>query len=81
MCLALYFLYDCLGPSIFAGVAIMVLFYQLMGQIIMVPVNGWIASRSRTLNQEQMDNKDKRAKLMVSANTFMSRTKFLVALK
>ncbi|KAJ3092332.1 hypothetical protein HK102_008482 [Quaeritorhiza haematococci] len=55
ICLALYFLYQALGPAIFAGVAVMVL---------MVPVNGWLAVKSRNLQKMQMNNKDSRAKLM-----------------
>lgn len=52
---ALYFLYDTMGPSIFAGVAIMV---------SMIPLNAFLATRSRKLNKEQMANKDTRTKLM-----------------
>ncbi|KAJ1552244.1 Multidrug resistance-associated protein 1, partial [Cladochytrium tenue] len=44
-----------LGPSIFAGVAVMML---------AVPVNAAIAVRSRALNKVQMGNKDSRTKLM-----------------
>ncbi|KAI8611102.1 P-loop containing nucleoside triphosphate hydrolase protein [Chytriomyces sp. MP71] len=55
ICLALYFLYYTLGVSIFAGVAIM---------LIMIPINGTLASYSRRLNKIQMGNKDKRTKLM-----------------
>lgn len=53
--LAIYFLYDALGPSIFAGVAMM---------IAMVPFNTVLATKSRTLNKEQMGNKDVRTKLI-----------------
>ncbi|KAJ3307548.1 hypothetical protein HDU76_004571, partial [Blyttiomyces sp. JEL0837] len=55
ICLALYFLYGALGPSIFAGVAVM---------ILMIPINGVIATWSRALNKQQMGNKDKRTKIM-----------------
>ncbi|KAH6590482.1 hypothetical protein BASA61_005241 [Batrachochytrium salamandrivorans] len=53
--MAIYFLYDTLGPSIFGGVAIMVL---------MVPINGYLATKSRALGKTQMSNKDARTKLM-----------------
>ncbi|TPX65411.1 hypothetical protein SpCBS45565_g05227 [Spizellomyces sp. 'palustris'] len=53
--MAIYFLYQTLGPSIFAGVAVM---------ILMVPVNAYLATRSRTLNKAQMANKDTRTKMM-----------------
>lgn len=46
-----YFMYQELGPPIFAGVAIMV---------CAIPVNGWIAGISRKYQLEQMKNKDKR---------------------
>ncbi|KAK6098443.1 hypothetical protein MT418_002471 [Batrachochytrium dendrobatidis] len=53
--MAVYFLYDTLGPSIFGGVAVMVL---------MIPVNGYLATRSRALGKRQMANKDSRTRLM-----------------
>ncbi|KAI9207232.1 P-loop containing nucleoside triphosphate hydrolase protein [Polychytrium aggregatum] len=53
--LALYFLYDTLGPSIFVGVSIM---------LIMIPINAYLASKSRALNKVQMKNKDSRTKMM-----------------
>lgn len=43
------------GPSVLAGLAVM---------IILIPVNGFIASRVRTLQIRQMKNKDQRVKLM-----------------
>ncbi|KAI3644541.1 hypothetical protein MP228_010705 [Amoeboaphelidium protococcarum] len=55
ICLALYFLYQSMGPSIFAGVAVM---------IIMIPVNAALAVRMRKLHRAQMLNKDGRMKLM-----------------
>ncbi|KAL2911652.1 hypothetical protein HK105_208860 [Polyrhizophydium stewartii] len=55
ICMAVYFLYQSLGPSIFGGVAIMVL---------MIPVNAVLATKSRALGKEQMGNKDTRTKMM-----------------
>ncbi|KAF2275206.1 multidrug resistance-associated protein 1 [Westerdykella ornata] len=48
-------LYQLLGYSMFAGVGAM---------IIMIPVNGWIARFMKTLQKEQMQNKDARTRLM-----------------
>ncbi|XP_063235793.1 multidrug resistance-associated protein 1-like isoform X1 [Bacillus rossius redtenbacheri] len=53
--LALYFLWGILGPSVLAGLAVM---------IILIPVNGYIANKSKTLQIRQMKNKDERVKLM-----------------
>ncbi|XP_077590459.1 multidrug resistance-associated protein 1 [Stigmatopora nigra] len=53
--LALYFLWQNLGPSVLAGVAVMVL---------MVPVNAFIAMKTKTYQVAQMKNKDNRIKLM-----------------
>jgi ATP-binding cassette, subfamily C (CFTR/MRP), member 1 len=53
--IAIYFLHQTLGSSIFAGVCVM---------IAMIPINGLIATRSRKLNKEQMGNKDNRTKVM-----------------
>lgn len=53
--LALYFLWDVLGPSVLAGLAVM---------IILIPVNGYIANRVKVLQIRQMKNKDERVKLM-----------------
>lgn len=53
--LALYFLWNILGPSVLAGLAVM---------IILIPINGFIASRVKTLQIRQMKNKDERVKLM-----------------
>lgn len=53
--LALYFLWKNLGPSVLAGVAVMVL---------MVPVNGFIAMKTKAYQVAQMKSKDNRIKLM-----------------
>ncbi|EEB15150.1 multidrug resistance protein, putative [Pediculus humanus corporis] len=52
--LALYFLWGLLGPSVLAGVAVM---------IIIIPVNGFLASKMKTLQIKQMKYKDERVKL------------------
>uniref|UniRef100_A0A452UGL2 Multidrug resistance-associated protein 1 n=1 Tax=Ursus maritimus TaxID=29073 RepID=A0A452UGL2_URSMA len=53
--LAIYFLWQNLGPSILAGVALMVL---------LIPLNGAVAMKMRALQVEQMKFKDSRIKLM-----------------
>lgn len=53
--LALYFLWDILGPSVLAGLTVM---------IVLIPVNGYIANKIKTLQIRQMKNKDERVKLM-----------------
>ncbi|KAK7601472.1 hypothetical protein V9T40_008913 [Parthenolecanium corni] len=53
--LALFFLWQYLGPSVLAGLAVM---------IIMIPLNGWIASKIKTYQIKQMKYKDDRVKLM-----------------
>nr|CAD7454509.1 unnamed protein product [Timema tahoe] len=53
--LALYFLWDILGPSVLAGVGVM---------IFLIPVNGFIANKAKSLQILQMKSKDKRVKLM-----------------
>uniref|UniRef100_A0A3B3IJ80 Multidrug resistance-associated protein 1 n=1 Tax=Oryzias latipes TaxID=8090 RepID=A0A3B3IJ80_ORYLA len=53
--LALYFLWENLGPSVLAGVAVM---------ILMVPINAVIAMKTKTYQVAQMKNKDSRIKLM-----------------
>ncbi|KAA0725432.1 Canalicular multispecific organic anion transporter 2 ATP-binding cassette sub-family C member 3 [Triplophysa tibetana] len=53
--LALYFLWRNLGPSVLAGVAVMVL---------LIPFNAFIAMKTRTYQVEQMKHKDDRIKLM-----------------
>ncbi|CAG9853670.1 unnamed protein product [Phyllotreta striolata] len=55
ICLSLYFLWNELGPSVLAGLAVM---------IILIPVNGFIANKAKTLQVKQMKNKDERVKLM-----------------
>ncbi|XP_014486459.1 PREDICTED: multidrug resistance-associated protein 1 isoform X2 [Dinoponera quadriceps] len=53
--LALYFLWEILGPAVLAGLAVM---------IILIPVNAFIANKVKTLQIKQMKNKDERVKLM-----------------
>ncbi|KAL4659053.1 multidrug resistance-associated protein 1-like isoform X1 [Arapaima gigas] len=53
--LALYFLWQNLGPSVLAGVAVM---------ILMVPLNAVIATKTKTYQVAQMKDKDSRIKLM-----------------
>uniref|UniRef100_A0A8D0F9M8 Canalicular multispecific organic anion transporter 2 n=1 Tax=Strix occidentalis caurina TaxID=311401 RepID=A0A8D0F9M8_STROC len=53
--LALYFLWEALGPSVLAGVAVMVL---------LIPFNSAIAMKTRAFQVEQMRYKDSRIKLM-----------------
>lgn len=53
--LAIYFLWGILGPSVLAGLAVM---------IILIPVNGIIANKAKNLQIKQMKNKDERVKLM-----------------
>ncbi|KAJ2731440.1 hypothetical protein IW152_004528 [Coemansia sp. BCRC 34962] len=53
--MVVYMLYNTLGWSVFAGVAIMV---------VSIPLNGWISRRVRTLQSEQMKNKDKRTTMI-----------------
>ncbi|XP_063922502.1 multidrug resistance-associated protein 1 isoform X5 [Zophobas morio] len=53
--LSLYFLWDILGPSVLAGLAVM---------IILIPINGYIANKVKVLQIKQMKNKDERVKLM-----------------
>ncbi|RPA87355.1 hypothetical protein BJ508DRAFT_357771 [Ascobolus immersus RN42] len=48
-------LYQLLGPSMFAGVAVM---------ILMIPLNGVIAKYMKGLTRKQMKNKDTRTRLM-----------------
>lgn len=55
ICLSLYFLWYELGPSVLAGLTVM---------IILIPVNGVIANKVKTLQIKQMKNKDERVKLM-----------------
>ncbi|KAF5296657.1 hypothetical protein FQR65_LT10197 [Abscondita terminalis] len=53
--LSLYFLWNILGASVLAGLAVM---------IILIPINGVIANRGKVLQIRQMKNKDERVKLM-----------------
>lgn len=53
--IALVLLYRTMGPSIGAGVAVLVL---------AVPLNTFLARKMRTLQKVQMGNKDARVKLM-----------------
>lgn len=53
--LAIYFLWQNLGPSVLAGVALM---------ILLIPLNGAVAIKMRTFQVEQMKFKDSRIKLM-----------------
>lgn len=53
--LAIYFLWQILGPSVLAGLAVM---------LLMIPINGWIANRIKVLQVNQMKYKDERVKLM-----------------
>ncbi|XP_051912382.1 ATP-binding cassette sub-family C member 3-like isoform X2 [Hippocampus zosterae] len=53
--LALYFLWQNLGPSVLAGVAVM---------ILLIPLNAVIAVKNRAYQVEQMQHKDSRIKLM-----------------
>ncbi|XP_049833464.1 multidrug resistance-associated protein 1-like [Schistocerca gregaria] len=53
--LALYFLWDILGPSVLAGLAVM---------IIVIPINACIVNRVKTLQIRQMKYKDERVKVM-----------------
>ncbi|XP_024120755.1 canalicular multispecific organic anion transporter 2 isoform X3 [Oryzias melastigma] len=53
--LALYFLWQNLGPSVLAGVAVMVM---------LIPLNAFIAMKTRAYQVEQMQHKDARIKLM-----------------
>ncbi|XP_008059021.2 canalicular multispecific organic anion transporter 2, partial [Carlito syrichta] len=53
--LAIYFLWQNLGPSVLAGVALMVL---------LIPLNGAVAMKMRAFQVEQMKFKDSRTKLM-----------------
>ncbi|KAM9748173.1 ATP-binding cassette sub-family C member 3 [Dama dama] len=53
--LAVYFLWQNLGPSVLAGVALM---------ILLIPLNGAVAVKMRAFQVEQMKFKDSRIKLM-----------------
>ena len=51
--LAIYFLYHELGPSVFGGVAILVL---------LVPFNTFMGKKSKAVNRKQLKSKDKRVR-------------------
>jgi len=53
--LAVYFLWQLLGPSVLAGLFVM---------IILIPINAAVANKSMKLLVKQMANKDERVKLM-----------------
>jgi len=53
--LAIYFLWQSLGPSVLAGLFVM---------IVLIPINGIVAAKARSLQIKQMKNKDQRVKLM-----------------
>ncbi|XP_064352147.1 ATP-binding cassette sub-family C member 3 isoform X2 [Camelus dromedarius] len=53
--LAMYFLWQNLGPSVLAGIALM---------ILLMPLNGAVAMKMRAFQVEQMKFKDSRIKLM-----------------
>nr|CAD7417688.1 unnamed protein product [Timema cristinae] len=53
--LCLYFLWEIMGPSVLAGLAVMV---------VLIPINGFIANKVKTLQIRQMKTKDQRIKLM-----------------
>nr|AAF61707.1 canalicular multispecific organic anion transporter cMOAT [Mus musculus] len=63
--LSIFFLWRELGPSILAGVGLMVL---------LVPVNGVLATKIRKIQVQNMKNKDKRLKIM---NEILSGIKIL----
>ncbi|KAK3276724.1 hypothetical protein CYMTET_15230 [Cymbomonas tetramitiformis] len=51
--LALFFLYRLMGPSTFAGVAVM---------LVSIPLNGWTARKMKLISREVMKVKDERIK-------------------
>nr|CAD7428322.1 unnamed protein product [Timema monikensis] len=53
--LCLYFLWEIMGPSVLAGLAVMV---------VLIPINGFIANKVKNLQIQQMKTKDQRIKLM-----------------
>ena len=55
ICVALFLLWKTLGPSVMAGFFVM---------ILLIPLNGVIAAKSRKLQQKQMKEKDQRVKMM-----------------
>jgi ATP-binding cassette, subfamily C (CFTR/MRP), member 1 len=67
--LALYFLWQLLGPSVLAGLAVM---------IILIPINGFIANKAKKLQIKQMKNKDERVKMM---NEILSGIKVIYSIR
>lgn len=63
--LAIYFLWQELGPSVLAGVGIM---------ILLIPINAILVSKNRTIQVNNMKNKDQRLKFM---NEILSGIKIL----
>lgn len=55
--LALYFLWQTMGPSTWAGVGVL---------ILAIPLNTYLAKKMRNFQKKQMGNKDARVKFMVS---------------
>jgi len=53
--LSVYFLWKLLGPSVLAGLFLM---------IVLIPINSAVATKSKDFQVKQMKNKDDRAKLM-----------------
>ncbi|XP_067995695.1 ATP-binding cassette sub-family C member 2 isoform X1 [Melanerpes formicivorus] len=53
--LAIFFLWEELGPSVLAGIAVMVL---------LIPINAFLVSKSRNIQVRNMKNKDERMKIM-----------------
>uniref|UniRef100_A0A336K4Z6 ABC-type glutathione-S-conjugate transporter n=1 Tax=Culicoides sonorensis TaxID=179676 RepID=A0A336K4Z6_CULSO len=53
--LSLFFLWMILGPSVLAGLSVM---------IVLIPVNGYFANKIKILQIKQMQNKDERVNLM-----------------
>jgi len=53
--LSLYFLWTTLGPSVLAGLVVM---------ILLIPINAVVTRKVQQLQIKQMKNKDKRIKLM-----------------
>lgn len=63
--LSIFFLWRELGPSILAGVGVMVL---------LIPINGFLATKNRSIQFQNMKNKDRRLKIM---NEILSGIKIL----
>ncbi|XP_070581498.1 multidrug resistance-associated protein 1-like [Ptychodera flava] len=53
--LSLYFLWQTLGPSVLAGLAVL---------LLMIPINGVIAKKTKGMEKQKMEHKDSRIKLM-----------------